>query len=106
MMKLGVVMDFIGSIHYHKDSTLAMLQEAQTRGFEIYYFELSDLSLRNGIPFGEAKELTVFSNEEKWYEFGKQKSMPLSELDIILMRKDPPVNDEFIYSTHILEHAE
>lgn len=106
MTKLGVVMDPIGSIYYHKDSTLAMLQEAQARGFEIFYFELSDLSLRNGLPFGEARQLKVFADEAKWYEFGKRLSLPLSELDIILMRKDPPVNDEFIYSTHILEHAE
>ena len=105
-LRLGVVMDPIASIHYQKDSTLAMLWEAQARGWEIYYFELSDLFLRDGIPFGDACALNVFQDAEKWYSLANKKRMALADLDIILMRKDPPFNEEYIYSTYILEHAE
>jgi glutathione synthase len=105
-MKLGVVMDPIASIHYKKDSTLAMLWEAQARGFELYYFELQDLFLRNGVAFGEARRLKVFHDAEKWFEFGDKNIQCLNDLDVILMRKDPPFNEEYIYATYILEHAE
>jgi glutathione synthase len=105
-VRLGVVMDPIESIHYKKDSTLAMLWEASARGWEIYYFELKDLFLQDGLPYGDARKLTVFKQAEKWHEFGARKQMPLADLDMILMRKDPPFNEEYIYSTFILEHAE
>jgi glutathione synthase len=105
-IKLAVVMDPIASIHYEKDSTLAMLWEAKARGFEIYYLELNDLFLRDGVPYGDACKLDVFKNPEKWYECGSKKILPLADLDIILMRKDPPFSEEYIYSTYILEHAE
>lgn len=105
-LRLGVVMDPIANIHYKKDSTLAMLWEAKARGFELYYFEFNDLFLRDGVPFGEAKALDVFQHPETWYAFNNKKIMPLAELDIILMRKDPPFNEEYIYATYILEHAE
>lgn len=105
-MKLGVVMDPIGSIHYKKDSTLAMLWEAKARGFEIYYFEQRDLFLHHGLPFGNTRLLQVMKDPNKWYAFGDAKRIPLNELDIILMRKDPPFNEEYIYTTYLLEQAE
>lgn len=105
-IKLGVVMDPIASIHYQKDSTLAMLEEAQKRGFELYYFEQKDLSLRNGEAFGDACLLTITPNHHQWFSLQDKHLMPLAELDIILMRKDPPFNQEYIYTTYILEHAE
>lgn len=105
-MKIGIVMDPIASIHYKKDSTLAMLWEAQDRGWEIQYFEFQDLYLRDGVPFGEARELQVFHDADNWFAFKNKKHMPLAELDIILMRKDPPFNEEYIYATYLLEHAE
>lgn len=105
-LRLGVIMDPIGSIHYKKDTTLAMLWEAQARGWEIHYFELKDLFLRDGIPFGAARMLQVSHDSENWYAFKNEKVMPLAELDVILMRKDPPFNEEYIYATYLLEHAE
>jgi glutathione synthase len=105
-IKLGVVMDPIGSIHYEKDSTLAMLQEAQARGWELYYFEQAHLFLRDGVPYGEAQRLTVRKELAQWFEFAECICLPLAELDVILMRKDPPLNEEFIYTTYLLEHAE
>lgn len=105
-IKLGVVMDPIGSIHYKKDSTLAMLWEAQDRGWEIYYFEPENLYLQNGVPFGDARTLKVYRDANKWYEFCAAKTLALADLNVILMRKDPPFNEAYIYTTHLLEHAE
>jgi len=105
-LRLGVVMDPIASIHYKKDSTLAMLLEAKARGIELYYLELKDLFLQDGVPFGNAYELDVFQDPKKWHAFGKKRQMPLAGLDVILMRKDPPFNEEYIFSTYLLEAAE
>jgi len=104
--KLGVVMDPIASIHYKKDSTLAMLWEAQDRGYEIYYFEQTNLFLQQGKSFGLARKLRVFHDEKKWFELDAFQTMPLSDLNLMLMRKDPPVDREYIYTTYILESAE
>ena len=105
-MKLGVVMDPIGSINYAKDSTLALLLEAQERSWQIYYFEKQDLYLRDGVAYGEARILNVFRDENIWYSFEAQTNIPLSELNVILMRKDPPFDNEYIYVTYLLEYAE
>lgn len=105
-MRLGVIMDPINRINYKKDSTLAMLLEAQARHWKIYYFEQKNLYLRDSVPFGEPHLLEVFADPTQWFRIEQQVSMPLSELDVILMRKDPPFNEKFIYTTYILEHAE
>lgn len=105
-IRLGIVMDPIASIHVKKDSTLAMLCEAQSRGFEIYYFEQKDLFLRDGVAYGDARRLKVANDAEHWYEFLGQTCIPLSSLTMLFMRKDPPFNEEYIYTTYILEHAE
>lgn len=104
--RLGVVMDPIASIHYHKDTTFSMLLEAEKRGFTLYYFELKDLFLSDGEPYGNARLLHVFQDEKKWFELAKPKIMPLGDLSILLMRKDPPFNESYYYSTYILERAE
>ena len=104
-IKIGVVMDPIGSIQYKKDSTLAMLWEAQRRQWSIFYFEQSQLFLRDGIAYGEGCGLQVFQDEKKWFACDAMQTIPLAELDVILMRKDPPFNAEYIYTTHLLEHA-
>lgn len=105
-IKLGVVMDDIASIQYKKDSTLAMLWEAKARGYDLYYFEQDSLFLRDGAAYGEARRLDVFKDAAKWYELQEKKTLPLAELHVILMRKDPPFNEEYIYTTYLLEHAE
>jgi glutathione synthase len=106
MIRLGVVMDPIGSISYKKDSTLAMLVEAQSRGWQIYYMEQADLFLRDGKPFGRMRALNVAYDPDHWYDFCEETVMPLDELQVILMRKDPPFDTEYIYTTYILEQAE
>jgi glutathione synthase len=105
-MKLGVVMDPIGSIHYEKDSTLAMLFEAQARGWEIYYMEQADLWVEDGRPYAQRRRLEVFRDPQRWYAFGPVDTAPLAELDVVLMRKDPPFDTQYIYTTYLLERAE
>lgn len=105
-IQLGVVMDPIGSIHYHKDSTLALLWEAKARGWTIHYFEPQHLFLRDGVPYGNARLLDVRRDEQRWFSFQGEKELPLAELDVILMRKDPPFDEKYIVITYLLEHAE
>ncbi|MDH3831403.1 MAG: glutathione synthase, partial [Gammaproteobacteria bacterium] len=104
--KLGVVMDPIGAINFHKDSTLAMLLAADKRGWELYYMEQGDLFLQDGRCHARLSPLQVRTDEHDWFSLSETVAVPLDELDVVLMRKDPPVNMEFIYTTFLLERAE
>lgn len=106
MIKLGIVMDPIADINIKKDTSFAMLLEAQRRGYEIHYMEMNDLHLRGGVASARTRLLTVEQNYDGWYQFGSEQEVPLADLDVILMRKDPPFDTEFIYATYILERAE
>jgi glutathione synthase len=103
---LAVVMDPIAEIKFAKDSTLAMLLAAAARGWKLTYFEQSDLFLRDGVAFGRGRPLEVFANPEKWFELGDQTVQPLGGFDCVFMRKDPPFDAEYIYTTYILDRAE
>ena len=105
-IKLGVVMDPIGSIHFKKDSTLAMLLEAQQRGYQLHYFEPGDLYLAGPEARGVSRELHVKLDPTHWFELAEAQDMPLNQLDVILMRKDPPFDMDYIFTTYILEMAE
>ncbi|MEN9757138.1 MAG: hypothetical protein RL755_1325 [Pseudomonadota bacterium] len=105
-IKLGMVMDSIDHINIKKDTSFAMLLEAQSRGWQLYYMELGDLFLRNGRAYARTRLLTVERNASCWYEFISEQVIDLSELDVILMRKDPPFDSEFLYATTILQRAE
>ncbi|MBB6519894.1 glutathione synthase [Pseudoteredinibacter isoporae] len=105
-VKLGVVMDPISAITYKKDTTLALLLAAADRGWELFYMEQADLYLDQGRAMANMKPLKVFANPEKWFELGDAQQQPLAELNAVLMRKDPPFDSEFIYSSYILEAAE
>ena len=104
--RLGIVMDPIENIVPKKDSSLAMLLEAERRNYEIHYMLQSDLKLLAGKAIAQTTILSVEDNLEKWYKFGEQQQVNLDELDVILMRKDPPFDMEYIYTTYILERAE
>lgn len=106
MIKLGIVMDPIASINIKKDTSFAMLLEAQRRGYELHYMEMNDLYLENGVSHARTSLLSVEQNYDKWYEFGSEQDIKLADLDVVLMRKDPPFDTEFIYATYILERAE
>jgi glutathione synthase len=99
-------MDPIAGINPKKDSTLAMLLAAQERGFEVVYFEQRDLLVDEGRPTGRGRLISVNRTLDAWFEFGEPWDGPLEQLDALLMRKDPPFDMEFIYTTYILELAE
>ena len=105
-IKIGIVMDPISDIKIHKDSSFAMLLEAQSRGWELYYLEMQDLYLDNGRCFAGSRKLTVQRDPENWYQLEEATEHPLSDLDAVLMRKDPPFDTEYIYATYLLERAE
>src|SRR6201994_1040945 len=105
-IRLGVVMDPIGAIKYAKDSTLAMLLAATARGHHLTYFEQSHLTLRDGVAYGLGRTLTVRPDANDWFTLGESRLERLGQLAPILLRKDPPFDTEYIYSTYILERAE
>ncbi|WP_213999961.1 glutathione synthase [Arsukibacterium sp.] len=105
-IKLGVVMDPISQINIKKDSSFAMLLEAQHRGYEIHYMEMADLYLLEGEARATTKTLTLREDKHSWYQFNKEQDIALADLNVILMRKDPPFDTEYIYATYILERAE
>lgn len=105
-IKLGVVMDPIGTISYKKDSTLAMLRSAQQCGWELYYMEQSDLFLEDSHCHAHMSRLAVHSDPQKWHTLDKARTAPLADLDVVLMRKDPPFDLEYLYTTYLLERAE
>ena len=105
-VKLGIVMDPIVGIDIKKDSSFAMLLAAQARGWPLYYMELADLFLDNGRAFARMRELAVEDHSDHWHRFVHEQTRPVSDLDVVLMRKDPPYNMEYIYATYLLELAE
>ncbi|MGK2946120.1 MAG: glutathione synthase [Candidatus Malihini olakiniferum] len=106
MIKLGIVMDSLDSINIKKDTSFAILIEAQRRGDELYYMEMNDLYLHAGEAYATTRRLSVQYNYDGWYDFYSEQDIALHELDVVLMRKDPPFDTEFIYATYILERAE
>lgn len=105
-IQLGVVMDNIATIKPYKDSSFAMLLAAQARGWTLWYMEMSDLFLQDGVTYGQMRPVQVFDNKTAWFELGAAEIRPLHQLQTILMRKDPPFNIEYIMATYLLEHAE
>jgi len=105
-IRLGVVMDAIESINIKKDTTLAMLWAASERGWQLSYMRQQDLYQSGGEPRAKVRPLEVFKDTDDYYQLAEAEDINLGELDVILMRKDPPFDNEFIYSTYILEAAE
>ena len=105
-LSIGVVMDPIDTIKIKKDSTFAMMLEAQLRGHSLFYILQSDMFVKNGTVFARMFPVSVFDDIDKWYELSDEQVRPLHELSAVLMRKDPPFDMEYIYSTYLLELAE
>jgi glutathione synthase len=105
-IRLGIVMDPIVGIAFKKDSSLAMLLAAQARGWSLFYMEQQDLYQQASIARARTRPLQVFEDPQHWFELQDEQDIALSELDVILMRKDPPFDNEFVYSTYLLEQAE
>jgi glutathione synthase len=104
-MKLGVIMDPIGGIKPKKDSTFAMLLAAARRDWRIEYMETGDVFIQDAVPMARMRTLTVKDDPAGWFRFHEDRAAPLADLDVVLMRKDPPVDTEYIYTTHLLEIA-
>lgn len=104
--KLGVVMDHIETIQYKKDTTLAVLWAAQDRGWSLFYMTPDALFLDGERPMAVAQSLTVHRDPDHWFDLCHPQDISLAELDICLMRKDPPFDMEYIYATYLLERAE
>src|SRR5690554_4902809 len=105
-VRVGVVMDPIEDIAFKKDSSLAMLLAAQARGWTLFYMEQQDLYQEAGEARARMRPLKVFNDPDSWFELEAEIDAPLSDLNVILMRKDPPFDNEFLYSTYLLEQAE
>ncbi|WP_455217404.1 glutathione synthase [Kaarinaea lacus] len=106
MTNLGLVMDPIGNINIKKDSSFAMALAAQTRGWQLTYIEMDDLYIQDGKAYAAARKLTVQDDPDHWFDLGESVDIDLSDLDVILMRKDPPIDTEYLYATQILALAE
>lgn len=105
-VRLGVIMDPIALIKPAKDSTLAMLLAAQRGGAALYYLEQQHLWLRDGVAWGRLQPLTVRDSATDWFQLGPVQAEPLGTLDVLLMRKDPPFDMEYVYTTYVLDRAE
>ncbi len=105
-IKLGIVMDPIQSVNTKKDSTYAMMRAAHARGWDLFIMEQKDLSLEQGVPMANMQRLHLIVNDSDWYELEPAKETAMAELNVLLLRKDPPVDKEFIYATYIAERAE
>ena len=103
---VAVLMDPISSIKIVKDTTFAMLLEAARRGHRLFYMEQGDLALRDGAPWARLRTLTVKDDPAGWFTLGEGCWTDLREMNTVLMRKDPPVDAQFIYDTMVLEAAQ
>lgn len=103
---LGVVMDPLSSINIKKDSTFAMLLEAQRRGWQLFFMQQADVYADGGSACARMYPVQVYDNAEYWFDLGEPVKQPLTQLDCVFMRKDPPFDMEYIYSTYLLELAQ
>ena len=104
-LQIGIIMDPIESITPYKDSSLAMLLEAERRGAAIHYMRQADLRLVQGVARGRATRISVRDDNDDWFEKGADVDVALGDLDAILMRKDPPFDMEYVYTTYVLDRA-
>ncbi len=104
-LNIAVVMDPISQIKPYKDTTLALMLAAQLCGHQLIYIEMQNLFLDQGVAKAVGQHMTVYDNNDTWYELNQEQTFTLGEVDTLLMRKDPPFDNQFIYATYILEHA-
>lgn len=105
-LQIGVLMDPIESINPKKDSTLAMMLAAQERSWEVSVFTQSDLMIESSNITIKRRQVSLFDDLEKWFEVNIEDEVAADYFDVILMRKDPPFDMEYIYATYLLEMIE
>lgn len=105
-MNIGFLTDPLSRMNIKKDTTFSMLLASQERGWKNWIILPQHIWLREGIAWGRMYSVTVFDDSNHWYELGEMEEQPLVDLDVLLMRKDPPVDMQYIYLTYLLEQAE
>jgi glutathione synthase len=105
-MKLAFVADPLDSFKVYKDTTFAIMREAAGRGHALYAMEPEDLVWRGGTVSGHARRIQLTGEKAAWYRAEPASPVPLQDFDAVLMRKDPPFDMEYVYSTYLLELAE
>lgn len=105
-MKIAFIADPLDELKIYKDSTYAMMREAAARRHELYILQQEDLSWRNGVVTGQTRRLHLTEDKNAWYRVEKPHAGQLNEFDAVLMRKDPPFDMEYVYSTYLLELAQ
>ena len=105
-MKLAFVVDPLDSFKIHKETTFAIMREAAARGHELYALEQEDLAWSGGSVLGNARRIHLTGERPGWYRAEAPGAVPLRDFDAVLMRKDPPFDMEYVYSTYLLELAE
>jgi len=105
-MNLALLLDPLDSLKIYKDSSYAMMRAAAVRGHRLFAMQQEDVVLRDGRVTGFASELTLAAGEARWYRLKDRAEMSLARFDAVLMRKDPPFDQEYLYSTYLLEQAE
>jgi len=105
-MKLAFVVDPLDSFKIYKDTTFAIMREAAARGHSLYVMEQDDLAWRDGKVVGNARRIHLTGKKPAWYRADKAVMAPLKSFGAVLMRKDPPFDMEYVYSTYLLELAE
>jgi glutathione synthase len=103
--RIGIVMDPIHGIKPHKDTSLALMLAAKAKGASLFYMEPDDLYVQDGKSYGIAAPVDVFDDEKTWHSLGERQARPLTDFDVVLMRKDPPVDKRFIHTCYLLEQA-
>ncbi|NQZ05273.1 glutathione synthase [Idiomarina sp.] len=105
-MKLAMIMDPIAHVKTEKDTSFRLLLEAQARGYQSYYIEMADLLIDSGRPYAMARKITVKDQKTDFYQLSDVEKLPLGDFDVIMMRKDPPFDSQFLYATHIFDLAQ
>lgn len=105
-MKIAFIVDPLDDFKTYKDSTYAMMREAAARKHELYVMQQEDLAWHNGSVSGHVQRLHLTGDKQAWYRAEAPRATPLKEFDAVLMRKDPPFDMEYVYSTYLLELAQ
>ena len=105
-MKIAFVVDPLDDFKIHKDSTYAMMREAAARQHDLHVLQQGDLAWHHGNVTGHARRLRLTGDRQAWYRVEAPQTTPLREFDAVLMRKDPPFDMEYVYSTYLLELAQ
>ncbi len=105
-MKIAFIVDPLDEFKIYKDSTFAMMREAAARQHDLYTLQQEDVVWESGVVTGYARKLQLTGEPHAWYRSDASAALPLKSFDAVVMRKDPPFDMEYVYSTYLLELAQ